>query len=172
MGNTTARTARRNGLNPPPVLALKALGNSMTLNKRQLFELRDECILLTCTAQQTPDFVISRNLFRIAAIDVGIGSEVSDADGCQGGDNSENKPPKSPDLDILDQLFTLWDSKGEDEIDYKSFLTGICPLACEPKDCLSTTLHFALRLNDMNRTWRVNQEKLFGILDGKSKPAS
>lgn len=165
-------------LNPHPQLALTALAHKMDLNKDQLLQLRDECILLTCTAQQTVNFSISRNLFRIAAIDVlGDAEDGMDHDNENGGpeyrhssptsslsSSSSNASSMTPDVDILDQLFTLWDPNGEDKVDYRAFLTGVSPLASSAHDALSTVLRFALQLNDLNKTQRVDASKLLFIL--------
>ncbi|VEU42476.1 unnamed protein product [Pseudo-nitzschia multistriata] len=70
-------------------------------------------------------------------------------------------------VNVLDLLFTMWDTARDEKVSVKDFCIGISPLAC-PQDDLSSTIDFALRMSCENGVQYINRQGLRGILTGKS----
>ena len=122
----------------------------MLLTKKQLMELMEECIIVTCGCH-FQSFTINRESFREALMDI---------------------VPKQKDAEILDLLFTMWDLQGYHYIQYREFLVGISPLACSPRDTLIDTLHFSLSLMDTAKTGCITQYNLTKVLRAINATAS
>jgi len=58
----------------------------------------------------------------------------------------------SPDGEFVLDLFTMWDVSVEDQVEQVPFLLGLCPLACEESETLTSFLRFALGLLDVENT--------------------
>lgn len=103
-----------------------------------MISLRDSFVSLA-----TQDEMISRGSFQIALAKAGVELE--------------------KDLEILDLLFTMWDSEGAEQIPYKEFATGISPLAC-PNDNANSVLRFAMQVSDEADTGMIGPGELEDIL--------
>jgi Ca2+-binding EF-hand superfamily protein len=74
------------------------------------------------------------------------------------------------DIDVFDNLYTMWDTKGEDRIPLLLFLAGISPLASTMD--IGTKLRFALEMFDVHQTGRIKFDDALSILGGINATAS
>ena len=70
------------------------------------------------------------------------------------------------DLEVINLLFTMWDSEGDEEISYRHFIMGIAPLAC-PDEGLDSILRFSLQISDDDRRAAIDDDELFDMLHSK-----
>jgi hypothetical protein len=131
-------------------MGLVALSRMMPLSKNQLLDLMHECIITSCGCH-FQSFTISQDSFRKAVMDTMV---------------------EKKDTDIMDLLFIMWDLQGNHYIQYRDFLVGISPLACGPRDSLSSVLHYSLSLMDTPENGCISQFDLTKVLRAINTSAS
>mmetsp|Transcript_13468 Transcript_13468/g.14953 ORF Transcript_13468/g.14953 Transcript_13468/m.14953 type:complete len:265 (+) Transcript_13468:132-926(+) len=132
-----------------PGLGLVALSRELPLSKNQLSSLMRECVFLNSSAKCV--LTIDRDTFHGAMVSCLFHRSV---------------------IEVFDHLFTLWDSKGYDFVEFRIFLVGISPLACGPRDSLSSALFFSMELMDPVGTGCINPSNLSKILIAINSTAS
>jgi Ca2+-binding EF-hand superfamily protein len=73
------------------------------------------------------------------------------------------------DADIFDRLFTMYDKTGDDQIVFKDFIMGICPLVSGSH---TEKIEFAFRLYDTEETTLLRANDLINILSQMNRVAS
>ena len=115
MGGGASKSGENN-----PCHAVEHVANYVSMTKEQLFELRDRCYMVMDAKRK-----IDRRSFNIHV--------------------QKSKIKESPDAEILDCLFTMWDLRGDDRILCPPFILSLAPLACPDEDIMKI-LTFALDL--------------------------
>lgn len=122
-------------------LAIECMAKYMSITKQQLIDLRNRCYMGMDGKRK-----ISRRTFN------------SNVQQC--------KIRESPDAEILNALFTMWDLHGEDRILFPPFILSLTPLACEDED-LEKTLTFALGVFERETKGILSADRLVFILKCK-----
>mmetsp|Transcript_15234 Transcript_15234/g.22311 ORF Transcript_15234/g.22311 Transcript_15234/m.22311 type:complete len:204 (-) Transcript_15234:123-734(-) len=140
-----------NGSSNGPRMAISAMAEMMKITKPQMLELRNACLRLAKPGRDKTTPTISRASFNKAMTEVKL---------------------DPVDIDIFDNLYTMWDKTGEPDghINMLLFLAGICPLASTMD--VSTKLQFALEVFDVQRTGRLQVKDALRILGGINATAS
>ena len=73
------------------------------------------------------------------------------------------------DADIFDRLFTMYDKTGDDQIVYKDFVMGICPLISGTHN---EKIEFALTLYDTEETSLLRANDIINVLSQMNRVAS
>ena len=123
----------------------------MRVDKLQMMNLRDICLryAVPVSSGEGTELTINRENFHKAMSEVGI---------------------DELDVDILDQLFTMWDKTGAGFVKVVLFLCGVSPLA-STLDVI-TKMRFAMEMYDIKQTGRLSQLDLIMILGGINATAS
>ena len=61
---------------------------------------------------------------------------------------------ESPDQEVLNLLFTMWDMTGTGRVLCAEFIVGVCVLACK-EDSIEQALRFALQVADRHRSGQI-----------------
>jgi len=132
-------------------MAISAMSHMLKITKTQLLELRDLCIAKHEDDVSTlSGYRLSRENFVAVMKDANIAEE--------------------PDQDVFEQLFIMFDKKGEDYVDPVLFFAGLSPLASVLD--VSTKLRFALHVFDYKKTGRISRERLEAVLGAINSTAS
>lgn len=144
MGNN--QTSGRNRL------AFTAMAELMKVTKFQLFDLREVCLRYSLRPDpyNVNTFKIKRKNFRKAMEEVEINDE--------------------RDFDVFDQLFTMWDKTGDDEVNTILFLASVSPLSSVMDT--ATKLELALKMFDANDTGIISHGDMMELFDGINATAS
>ena len=62
---------------------------------------------------------------------------------------------ESPDQEVLDRLFTMWDTTGSGNVACAEFIVGISVLACK-EDSFEQAIRFSLQVADRKRSGRIS----------------
>jgi Ca2+-binding EF-hand superfamily protein len=73
----------------------------------------------------------------------------------------------TPDKEVLDLLFTMWDMTGSGRVACVEFVIGLSVLACK-EDAIETALRFALQVADKNRTGKISSKDASAFLRSTS----
>jgi Ca2+-binding EF-hand superfamily protein len=73
------------------------------------------------------------------------------------------------DADIFDRLFTMYDKTGDDQIVFKDFIMGICPLISGTH---TEKIEFAMQLYDTDETALLRANDMINILSQMNRVAS
>lgn len=122
-------------------LCVWAVSQQMTMNYKQLKELRDVCFL----ESNGRSFMLSRQQLRTCLEKAAISA--------------------APDGEIILDLFTMWDVDGTDTINMYYFLNGLCPLAVGKGETLRSFLRFVLEFNDVDETGKIRQAVLQQVFE-------
>mmetsp|Transcript_20029 Transcript_20029/g.25808 ORF Transcript_20029/g.25808 Transcript_20029/m.25808 type:complete len:271 (+) Transcript_20029:115-927(+) len=69
-----------------------------------------------------------------------------------------------PDAEIILDLYTMWDIKGDGRVPLMPFFVGLCPLSCQPNETFRSVLRFVFSLADLRGRGEIDSEELFVIL--------
>jgi Ca2+-binding EF-hand superfamily protein len=114
----------------------------MSLTKPQVMAVRNTIIPLASPRSGS----IKRNNFKYALSQAGVA--------------------ETPDQEVLDLLFTMWDTKGSGRIAFAEFMVGISVLACK-EDSVEQAIRFALQVADRNRTGKISSKDASTFLRSK-----
>mmetsp|Transcript_50813 Transcript_50813/g.75307 ORF Transcript_50813/g.75307 Transcript_50813/m.75307 type:complete len:202 (+) Transcript_50813:191-796(+) len=133
-------------------MAIAAMANVMAINPSVLMQLREKCIELLTTEEhdEISSSSISRKDFRTIMAQLDLA--------------------ETEDGEILDRLFTMFDSTGHDSVPCLSFLVGISPLAS--LDDVPRKLLFAFRIQDVQDSGVLSPEDIACALDSINATAS
>mmetsp|Transcript_737 Transcript_737/g.1268 ORF Transcript_737/g.1268 Transcript_737/m.1268 type:complete len:204 (-) Transcript_737:39-650(-) len=139
-----------NGISGPR-MAISAMADMLTITRQQMLQLRNVCLGYAKTGRVNSNVgpFISRSFLYRAMEEVRL---------------------DPIDVDVIGHLFTMWDTKGEDNINGLFFLAGISPLASTMD--IGTKLRFALEVFDVNQTGKINYDDALSILAGINATAS
>ena len=154
MGNDQSSDSNR--------MAISAMAHLMKITKRQLLELRDTCLRYASTnddnksqISHTTDVLhkekIKRNDFWTAMEEVGLNSHETDSD-------------------VLDNLFTMWDKSGIDEVNIVLFLASLSPLASVLNP--QSKLEFAFQMMDINDKGTISHDEMINLFNAINATAS
>ena len=73
------------------------------------------------------------------------------------------------DADIFDRLFTMYDKTGDDQISFREFIVGICPLISGTN---AEKIDFAFRLYDVNESNVLRASDMVNVLSQMNRVAS
>ncbi len=146
-----------NGISGGSRMAIAAMADMMKLTKQQLLDLRSTCLRLSkysirdgsSRKSKNKNYYLSGEDFQTAM--------------------RENKLDTN-DIDVLGNLFTMWDKKGDDKVSLLLFLSSISPLASTLD--VETKLLFAFEVFDANNTGRMKRNEALKILNGINSTAS
>ena len=122
-------------------LAIECMAKYMSMSKQQLIDLRNRCYMAMDNKRK-----IDRRQFNI------------NVQLC--------KIKESPDGEILDALFTMWDLHGADEILCPPFILSLAPLACEDEN-LEQILTFAFHVFAQETNGKLTADRLVFMLKRK-----
>lgn len=122
-------------------LVIECMAKYMSISKQQLIDLCNRCYMGMDAKRK-----ISRRAFNAKV--------------------QQCKILESPDAEILNALFTMWDLHGEDRILCPPFILSLAPLACEGED-LESTLTFALGIFERETKGVLSADRLVFILKCK-----
>ena len=150
--NNNSNTTMGNAPSQEEVFATAAMAKYMSWTKVQLMEVRGICQSFAVqnnntTNKATTTTTINRKQFLYALHRVGV--------------------IETPDIDVLSNLFTLFDEKGHNRNNLRQFLTGISPLACRGNK-LDQVLLFALKVYDFEGTGKIGHQGLVQVLKSLS----
>ena len=138
MGSSSSKGSRGEDL-----LAIECMAKYMSVSKQQLIDLRNRCYMAMDSKRK-----IDRRTFNTNV--------------------QQCKIQESPDAEILDALFTMWDLHGEERILCPPFILSLAPLACEDED-LEQTLTFALDIFERETKGKLSADRLVFILKCKCR---
>jgi Ca2+-binding EF-hand superfamily protein len=131
-------------------MAVTAIADMMQLNRDGFMNFRNACLRSakpSRTGNKGP--TISRTNFRSCMKEVGL---------------------NPTDTDIFEQLFTMWDKNGENNVNLLLFFASISTLASSMD--VATKLLFAFEVFDVQTTGRLKQTDAVKILGGINTTAS
>lgn len=129
-------------------LAISAMADMMRVTKQQMLELRKDSLRY---ASGTPgeDLTITRKNFHSAMAHIAL---------------------DELDVDVFDQLYTMWDKTGECKVNVVLFLSGTSPLASATD--VASKLLFAMEMYDVKKTGIMRRADMIKILGGINATAS
>lgn len=133
-------------------MAITAMAELMKVTKVQLLDLREVCLSYSSGPDRN-----NIHAFKMKRTDLlRAMDEVDIKDG--------------RDFDVFDQLFTMWDKSGDDEVNTILFLASVSPLSSVMDT--ATKLEFALKMFDANETGRISHGGMMKLFDGINATAS
>ena len=122
-------------------LAIECMAKYMSVSKQQLVDLCNRCYMQMDGKRKIDRCTFNTNV-------------------------QQCKIKESPDAEILDALFTMWDLHGEDRILCPPFILSLAPLACEDEN-LEQILTFALDIFERETKGTLSADRLVFILKCK-----
>ncbi|GMI50485.1 hypothetical protein ScalyP_jg2410 [Parmales sp. scaly parma] len=127
-------------------MAIAAMANVTQFEKRELLALQRK--FSDFASREGNPHTITRSEFREALESVGV---------------------TESDTEILDRLFTMFDKTGDDQVNFREFVVGVCPLITG--DVISK-LNFSFELYDIDGTGKIKQVEMTFILSSMNATAS
>ena len=143
-------------------MAIAAMAHLMKMTKRQLLELRDTCLRYASAIDDSKSQFsknnhdvhkekIKRSDFWAAMEEVGLNNYETDSD-------------------VLDNLFTMWDKSGSDEVNVLLFLASLSPLASVLNN--ESKLEFAFQMMDVNDNGTISHDEMIKLFHAINATAS
>ena len=73
---------------------------------------------------------------------------------------------KTPDQEVFNLLFTMWDLNGTDRVSCAEFIIGMSFLACK-EDSVEQAIRFALQVADRNRSGMISSKEASTFMRSK-----
>jgi Ca2+-binding EF-hand superfamily protein len=137
-----------NGQSGSPRMAISAIADVMRITKMQMLNLRNVCLSYAKRSRGNGPSITKSN-FKLAMSEVGL---------------------DRVDVDVLEQLYIMWDKSGTQEVNVVLFLAGVSPLASTMD--VATKLLFAFEMYDVQRSGKLKQVDVIKILGGINATAS
>jgi Ca2+-binding protein (EF-Hand superfamily) len=138
-----------------PRMAISAMADMLKITRQQMLQLRNVCLRYAKPKPTSHDRSNAGGLF-ISRSSLNKAMEEIKLDPL--------------DIDVIGHLFTMWDTKGEDNVNLLIFLAGISPLASTMD--VTTKLRFALEVFDVHQTGKISFDEALSILGGINATAS
>lgn len=117
-----------------------ALGSQMTFDRKLCIRLRNSALGLTAPTNPHLSRKVLSDSLQIANIDL------------------------FPDSEVIMDLYTMWDVRGDERVPLIPFFIGLCPLACQPTETFRAVLRFAISIANLRGRSDISSHTLYIVL--------
>ena len=121
-----------------------ALGSQMTFDRKLCIRLRNSALGLTAPTNPHLSRKVLSDSLQIANIDL------------------------FPDSEVIMDVYTMWDVRGDERVPLIPFFIGLCPLACQPTETFRAVLRFAISIANLRGRSDISSHTLYIVLKSKS----